>query len=108
MAAPPISALVGSRFERCRAGVDSVGRKLDQSGEAVSQDEVCQVDTLLTALEATATASLAGSQAPGCGSLADQDEAAIQALLRGRYRPAVLNGQPIPLRVCQVILFRRR
>jgi hypothetical protein len=35
-------------------------------------------------------------------------EAAIQALLRGRYRPAVLHGQPVPLRVFQVIEFRRR
>jgi hypothetical protein len=35
-------------------------------------------------------------------------EAAKQALLRGRFQPAVLKGQPIPLRVFQVILFRNR
>jgi hypothetical protein len=35
-------------------------------------------------------------------------EAAIQALLRSRYRPAVLHGQPVPQRVFQVILFRQR
>lgn len=35
-------------------------------------------------------------------------QAAIEALLRGRYRAAVSNGQPVPLRVFQAILFRQR
>jgi hypothetical protein len=35
-------------------------------------------------------------------------EAAIEALLQSRYQPAVLNGEPVPLRVFQSILFRRR
>jgi TonB family protein len=34
--------------------------------------------------------------------------AAIEALLRGRLRPAVSNGQPVPQRVFQVITFRTR
>jgi TonB family protein len=34
--------------------------------------------------------------------------AAIEALLRGRFRPAVSNGQPVPQRVFQVITFRTR
>lgn len=35
-------------------------------------------------------------------------EAATQALIRGRYRAAGLDGQPVPLRVFQAILFRQR
>jgi hypothetical protein len=35
-------------------------------------------------------------------------EAAIEALLKGRFQPAVLNGEPVARRVFQVILFRRR
>ena len=35
-------------------------------------------------------------------------DAATKALIRGRYRPAVLDGQPVPLRVFQAILFRQR
>lgn len=35
-------------------------------------------------------------------------QAAIQALLRSRFRPAVSNGQPAPQRVFQVIMFRTR
>jgi len=35
-------------------------------------------------------------------------EAAIEAILRARYQPAIVNGEPVPLRVFQVILFRTR
>jgi hypothetical protein len=35
-------------------------------------------------------------------------ESAIRALVRGRYRPAMLHGQSVPLRVFQVIEFRTR
>jgi hypothetical protein len=34
--------------------------------------------------------------------------AAIRALLRGRYKPAYANGQPVPQRVFQAIIFRVR
>ncbi len=123
-----------------------------------------QVDSLLTALEAAATASREPSRAAVWNALADREpdtpvhvvsqprpvfppalasrrragrvwmsyiitaegradrssffpllsdeprftEAAIQALRRGRYRPAVLNGQPVPQRVFQAILFRQQ
>ena len=88
-----------------------------------------EVRSLLTALEGAARDSWAGARAVW-NTPADREpdtpvteqnsfvpvlsddslftEAAMEAILRARYQPAALNGEPVPLRVFQVILFRTR